>query len=90
MDWLATGNGKQSRAYKFSDVAIQFCLMIKNLFGLAFRQASGMVASLLKLSNLDWSTPVYSTHCRRQQRLPVCITYFLIPINCIFWSIARA
>ncbi|MBD9361742.1 IS5 family transposase [Methylomonas fluvii] len=75
MEWLAPGSGKQGRADKFSDAAIQFCLMIKNLFGLALRQASGMVASLLKLSGLDWSTPDYSTLCRRQQRLQVCISY---------------
>jgi len=49
--------------------------MIKNLFGLALRQASGMVASLLKLSCLDWPTPDYTTLCRRQQHLQVCISY---------------
>jgi hypothetical protein len=41
MDWLATDNDKQGRADKFSDAAIQFCLMIKNLFGLALRQTIG-------------------------------------------------
>ena len=75
MDWLAAGSGKRGRAEKFSDAAIQFCLMVKNLFGLALRQASGMVASLLKLSGLDWPMPDYTTLCRRQQRLQVCISY---------------
>ncbi len=75
MDWLALGSGKRGRAEKFSDVAIQFCLMVKNLFGLALRQAIGMVASLLKLSGLDWPTPDYTTLCRRQQHLQVCISY---------------
>ncbi len=75
MDWLAAGSGKRGRAEKFSDAAIQFCLMVKNLFGLALWQASGMVASLLKLSGLDWPMPDYTTLCRRQQRLQVCISY---------------
>ena len=75
MDWLAPGSGKRGRAEKFSDTAIQFCLMVKNLFGLALRQAAGMVASLLKLSGLDWQMPDYMTLCRRQQRLQVCISY---------------
>lgn len=75
MDWLSPGSGKRGRAEKFSDAAIQFCLMVKNLFGLALRQASGMVASLLKLSGLDWPTPDYTTLCRRQQHLQVCISY---------------
>lgn len=75
MDWLAPASGKQGRAEKFSDAAIQFCLMVKNLFGLALRQVTGMVESLLKLSCLDWPTPDYSTLCRRQQRLQVFIAY---------------
>ncbi|WP_446808515.1 IS5 family transposase [Methylomonas sp. 2BW1-5-20] len=75
MDWLAPGSGKRGRAEKFSDAAIQFCLMVKNLFGLALRQASGMVASLLRLSGIDWPTPDYTTLCRRQQHLQVCISY---------------
>lgn len=76
MDWLApAATGKRGRAETFSDAAIQFCLMVKNLFGLALRQASGMAASLLKLSGLDWPTPDYTTLCRRQQHLQVCISY---------------
>lgn len=75
MDWLAAGSGKRGRAETFSDAAVQFCLMVKNLFGLALRQATGRVASLLKLSGLDWPMPDYSTLCRRQQRLQVCISY---------------
>lgn len=69
-DWLAPANGnngKRGRTETFSDsdAAIQLCLMIKNLFGLALRQASDPVASLLKLSSLDWPTPDYTTLCRR-------------------------
>lgn len=75
MDWFAPASGKQGRSETFTDAAVQFCLMIKNLFGLALRQASGMVASLLKLSNLDWPTPNYTTLCRRQQHLQVSIAY---------------
>ena len=47
MDWLAPASGKQGRSEKFTDAAIQFCLIVKSLFGLALRQTSGMVASLL-------------------------------------------
>jgi len=75
MDWLAPPNGKRGRADKFTGAAIQFCLMIKNLFGLALRQAMGMVSSLLKLSGLHWPVPDYTTVCRRQQHLQICISY---------------
>lgn len=68
MDWLATVGVKRGRAEKFSDAAIKFCLMVKHLFGVALRQFTGMVASVLKLSGLDWPPPDYTALCRRQQR----------------------
>ncbi|WP_028452950.1 IS5/IS1182 family transposase, partial [Chitinilyticum aquatile] len=52
MAWFAAPTGKRGRAERFSDAAIQFCLMVKNLFNLALRQTTGMVASLLKLAGL--------------------------------------
>ncbi|MEG0046198.1 MAG: transposase, partial [Comamonas sp.] len=65
MQWFAAASGKRGRSPKFSDAAIQFCLTIKNLFGLALRQAVGFVESLLKLSGLHWPVPDFSTICRR-------------------------
>jgi hypothetical protein len=44
MSWFAAASG---RSPQFSDAAIQFCLTIKNLFGLALRQTTGFVQSLL-------------------------------------------
>jgi len=55
----------------FSDAAVQFCLTIKLLFKLPLRQTTGMVASLLKMANLGWTVPDYSTLCRRQKTLAV-------------------
>ena len=45
----APASGKRGRPGKFSDTAIQFCLSLKCLFGLAQRQSLGMVESLLRL-----------------------------------------
>ena len=47
MSWFAAGSGKYGRSPQFSDAAIPFCLSIKNLFGLALRQTTGFVPSLL-------------------------------------------
>jgi len=52
MSWLAAASGKCGRSPQFSDAAIQFCLTIKNLFGLALRQTTGFVQSLLALPGL--------------------------------------
>ena len=79
MCWFATASGKRGRSPKFSDAAIQFCLTLKNLFGLALRQATGLVESVLQLSGLTWPTPDFSTLSRRQQTLNVQIPYTRSP-----------
>jgi len=75
MTWLAPPDGSPGRPAVFSDAAIQFCLSIKVLFKLPLRQTTGMVASLLKLADLEWAVPDYTTLCRRQKTLAVQIPY---------------
>jgi hypothetical protein len=75
MTWLAPHDGSPGRPAIFSDAAIQFCLTIKVLFKLPLRQTTGMVASLLKLAELNWALPDYTTLCRRQKTLAVQIPY---------------
>ena len=58
----------------FSDAAIQFCLMLKVLFGLPLRQSTGMVASILEMAGPDWPVPDSSTLSRRQKTLAVQIS----------------
>ncbi len=75
MAWQAKPRGKRGRAQTYSDAAIQFCLTIKNVLGLALRQTIGFIQSLLKLAGLGWGVPDYSTLSRRQQTLQVSIPY---------------
>ena len=75
MQWFAAASGKRGRSAKFSDAAIQCCLTLKNLFGLALRQTTGLVQSLLQLCGLTWAVPVFSTLCRRQLDLNVQVPY---------------
>lgn len=75
LTWLAPHDGRLGRPVAFSDAAIQFCLTIKALFKLPLRQTTGMVASLLKMADLDWAVPDYTTLCRRQKTLAVQIPY---------------
>lgn len=74
-EWLAAPKGRRGRPARFSDAAIQTCLTLKALFGLALRQTTGLVASLLKLAGLDLPVPDFSTLCRRQKGLTVTIPY---------------
>lgn len=75
MQWYAPASGHRGRQRVFSDAAIQFCLSIKCLFGLALRQSLGLVESLLRLACLDWKVPDFSTVCRRQKTLRVQLPY---------------
>jgi hypothetical protein len=75
MPWYAPTSGQRGRQRVFSDAAIQFCLSIKCLFGLALRQSLGMVESVLRLAGLDWRVPDFSTVCRRQKTLRVQLPY---------------
>ena len=72
----------------FSGAAIQTCLTMKVLFGMALRQIEpwkrhwsegpwrgGFVESLLRLTGLDWIVPDFSTICRRQRTLAVNSPY---------------
>lgn len=61
MNWQAQATGRRGRQPTFCDATIQFCLTITCLFGLALRQAIGIVESMLRLSGLDWAAPDFST-----------------------------
>ena len=61
MIWLAPPDGSPGRPALVLAAAIQFCVTIKVLFKLPLRQTTGMVASLLKLADLEWAVPDYTT-----------------------------
>ena len=75
MTWEAKPTGKRGRQPDYSDAAIQTCLTMKVLFGMALRQTTGFVESLLRLMGLNWAVPDFSTLCRRQRALKVDIPY---------------
>lgn len=72
--WQAAPSGCAGQPAVFSDAAIQFCLTLKFMFGLGLRQTTGLAESLIKLAQLDWNVPDYSTLSRRQRLLCVAIT----------------
>ena len=73
MVWRAPEAWRNGRPPVFSDGAIQFCLMVKVLFGLPLRQTTGMVASILSMAGLDWPVPDFSTLSRREKTITVQI-----------------
>jgi hypothetical protein len=75
MSWYGAPTGRRGRQQTYSDTAIQTCLTMKVLFGMALRQTTGFVESLLRLLWLGWSVPDFSTLSRRQKTLAVNIPY---------------
>ena len=75
MCWDAAPTGKGGRQPIYSDAAVQTCLTMKVLFGMALRQTAGFVDSLLRPVGLDWTVPDFSTLSRRQKTLAVNIPY---------------
>lgn len=75
MTWEAEPTGKRGRQPHYSDAAIQTCLTMKVLFGMALRQTTGFVESLLRLIGLDWAVPDFSTLSRRQKTMKVSIPF---------------
>lgn len=75
MSWDAAPTGRRGRQQTYSDAAIQTCLTLKVLFGMALWETSGFVESLLRLIGLDWVVPDFSTLCRRQKSLAVNLPY---------------
>lgn len=66
---------KRGRQPVYSDAAVQTCLTMKVLLGMALRQTTGFMESRLRLIGLDWDVPVFSTLSRRQKTLAVSILH---------------
>ena len=64
----APPTGRRGRQQTYSDTA-KTRLTMKVLFGMALRQTTGFVESLLRLTGLDWTVPNFSTLSRRQKSL---------------------
>lgn len=68
MTWEAAPTGKRGRQPDGSDAAIQTCLTMKVLFGMALRQTTGFVGSLLRVIGLDCGPCLTSAPCRVARR----------------------
>ncbi|SEB08096.1 Transposase DDE domain-containing protein [Rubrimonas cliftonensis] len=75
MKWEGPATGKRGRRQSYGDPAIQSCLTMKVLLGMALRQTTGFVEGLLRLIGLDWRVPDFSTLRRRQKTPAVIIPY---------------
>ncbi len=63
--WSAPANNRRGKPATYSDLAIETCLRIRSVLGLALRQTQGFVSSLFRLLELDLPVPDSSTLSRR-------------------------
>jgi len=57
--------GKRGRPKEYSDLAIECCLMLRQVYHLPLRQTEGFTRSLIKLMGLDIKAPDYSCISKR-------------------------
>jgi hypothetical protein len=57
----------------YSDVAIEFCLTIRHLYGLAYRQTSGFIEDIFELNGIDLPVPSYTQIQRRSKNIKINI-----------------
>src|SRR4029078_3078125 len=70
-NWLYNGAQKPGGKKIYSDIAIGFCLTIRSLFHLHYRQTEGMVGSLLQLMGVILPVPSYTQFNRRTKHLNI-------------------
>ena len=73
-NWNSTPTtGKRGRPKFYSDIAIETCLTLKNVFSLRLRSVEGFVNSLFSIMKVALVSPDYSTLSVRQGKLSVDI-----------------
>lgn len=73
-DWFNhEKHGERGASNIYTDSAIEFCFIIRNLYHLPLRQTRGLVSSIFKMANIPLQVPCYSTMSRRGKELEVCL-----------------
>jgi len=68
---------KKGKPRKYSDIAIEACLVVKVLLNLTYRQCEGFIQDLCKLLNIEVEVPSYTQLCRRQKGLTIKLKHYV-------------
>jgi len=72
--WLSAAKpDRRGRPLKYADLAIQCCLLLREVFHLPLRQTQGLARSIFHLLNIDLPAPHYSLLSRRARGLQVAL-----------------
>lgn len=73
--WHYQGTQKRGGKRLYSDLAIETCLMVRQVYHLPLRGAEGFVRSFFQLLSLPLTVPDYTTLCRRCSQVPFWIQW---------------
>lgn len=71
--WVYTSVQKPGGEVIYSDTAIEFCLTIKHLYRLGYRQTEGFVEDIFELCGINLEVPSYSQIQRRSKTVDINI-----------------
>jgi hypothetical protein len=71
--WRAGHTGKRGHPFFYSDLVIQWLLVLQTVYRLPLRQTTGFTRAVLKLLHLRRAVPHYSTLGRRRPSLTVAL-----------------
>lgn len=69
--WYATHEGQRGRPPVFSDDAILALMIVRVVYGCAFRQLQGLMKDILQMMQTGCKCPDYTTICRRARGIKV-------------------
>ncbi len=71
--WYWTGESKCGGQYQYSNSAIELCLTIGKVYGLALRQTEGFISSFFERTGWNIQVPCYTTLSRRSGSLSITL-----------------
>jgi hypothetical protein len=70
-NWYYTGELERGSPPDYSDECIEFCLTLKAVYGLGYRQTEGFIESIFSMRKINLSVPTYSAMCKRSKTIKV-------------------
>jgi Transposase DDE domain len=71
--WYYSGKQKRGGQKRYSDRAIEVCLVVRQVYHLALRQTQGFIQSFFKQLRLALRVPDYTVICRRSATLSIAV-----------------
>ena len=69
--WYYVGQLERGSPLDYSDECIEFCLTIKAVYSLGYRQTEGFIESIFKMRKINLPVPSYSAMCKRSKTIKV-------------------